>query len=183
VVFEVGAVEDVSAGPGPVEELVRKAEVDRAGLLQRGALVLGEGHVEGAEVVFELRQRAGSDNRGGDRGVEQRPGQRHLGRRAADLGRDVADHLSDGQPALTEYPCCRGQVLAGLLAIGVIEVSAGVFAGEYAFGERRPREHAQAHLARHRDQVAFGGPLDQAVFDLQRDQRRPAAQFGDRLVS
>ena len=31
VVFEAGAVEDVPVGPGAVEELVRKAEVDAAG--------------------------------------------------------------------------------------------------------------------------------------------------------
>ena len=35
--FEAGAVEDMPAGPRAVEELVRKAEVYGAGLLQRRA--------------------------------------------------------------------------------------------------------------------------------------------------
>ena len=34
VVFEAGAVEDVPPGPGAVEELVREAEVDRAGVFE-----------------------------------------------------------------------------------------------------------------------------------------------------
>ena len=49
------------------------------------------------------------------------------------------------------------------------EVGTAVLAGEHAARERRPGNHAESHLARHRDEVALDGPLDEAVLDLQRD--------------
>lgn len=100
----------------------------------------------------------------------------------AEVGRDVADHIGDVQPTFGERSGRRREVLAALRAIGLVEIGAGVSAGEHTLGQRRPREHAQTHLARHRDQVTFAGPLNQAVFDLQCDQRRQAAQLRDRLL-
>ena len=105
-------------------------------------VVVGEGHVEGAEVVLQLGHGAGSDDRRGDGWVVQRPGQRHLGWCAAELGRDIMDRIGDRQSAFAEHPGRGGKVFAGLRAVRFVEVSAGVFAGQYAFGERCPRDHA-----------------------------------------
>ena len=61
-----------------------------------------------------------------------------------------------------------GLVLAGVLA--------RVLAAEHAALQRRPGRDAEAQLARHGDELALDGALEQRVLDLQRDERRPAAE-------
>jgi hypothetical protein len=68
-----GAVEDVPSRPGAAEEVVRRAEVDGAGLVQPGALVVGTGHVKGVKVVLKLEGRTISEIGGRPRD-EQHPG-------------------------------------------------------------------------------------------------------------
>jgi hypothetical protein len=63
-----------------------------------------------------------------------------------------------------------------IAAIGIHRrrVRARVFSGQHAATKRRPRRDAEAELRRHRRQVAFDRALDQRIFNLQRDERRPA---------
>ena len=56
-----------------------------------------------------------------------------------------------------------------------------IFAAEDAASQRRPRGHADIQRFRYRDEFALDGSLDQAVFDLHRDERRPAAKLGERV--
>ncbi len=80
---------------------------------------------------------------------------------------------------------CRGDhpltAARDLCRIVVGQIGAAVFAGEDATAQRRPRQHAQAEFARHWQQLMFDAAFDQAVLDLQRHQRRPAAQVGQGL--
>src|SRR5712671_4328317 len=62
----------------PLQELMREAELDVACFLEPRALIRRQRHVEGAEIVLELRERPRANDRCGDCRIEQRPGERHL---------------------------------------------------------------------------------------------------------
>src|SRR5207249_1867831 len=66
-----------------------------------------------------------------------------------------------------------GLVLAVLVA--------RILAAQHPALERRPWGDAEPELARHRHELALDGALEQRVFDLQRDERRPTAKACDGL--
>ena len=102
------------------------------------------------------------------------------------FGGDGFHHLGDGQVALAQHVVRQRHLLARARHAHGIAVARGqrgavVLARQHAHAQRRPGRHAQAQGVGHGQQVALYGALHQAVFDLQRDQRRPAAQVGQRL--
>jgi len=58
---------------------------------------------------------------------------------------------------------------AGVVIRG--EVERPVLAAQETAAQRRPRHHAEPQRPRHRHQFMFDAPFDEAVFDLQRDER------------
>src|SRR5262249_22070218 len=56
-------------------------------------------------------------------------------------------------------------------------IGALVLARQRTAAQHTPRADAEDRLARHRHQLARAGALQERVFDLQRDQRRPRAQL------
>ncbi len=136
---------------------------------QPRTLLVREVHVEGAEVLLELLRGAYADDRYelGAVPVEE-PGDRGLRRRAACLVGDLSNRGDHGGRAF------RGTLLGPAQRLDGSP-------GKHAGAEHAPRGDGEPQLRRHRQHLALGITVGDAVGDLDGDEGRPAAQLGDRI--
>ena len=66
------------AGGWQGEKIVRESQLDGAEIVQSSPMIFRQRHLQCAEVIFQLRQGSGADDRRGDHRVTQCPGQRDL---------------------------------------------------------------------------------------------------------
>src|SRR5581483_6190636 len=111
--FDPGFPESHCARHRPLQELVRKAELDVARFFQPLPLLVAEADIEGAEVVLELTQRAHAEDGRRHARVEQCPGDRDLRRRPLHFPGDFFDHLSDLEATRSERAVRERYILAG----------------------------------------------------------------------
>lgn len=156
---------------------MRETELDFARSVERGQVLGRELEIPRAEVVFELARVAGAED--GDDGAPllTDPGEGNLRGAFAERTGDVADDGGDRELRLGG---------AALVLVDTTRVArrrgvafALVFARQDAAAEGAPGGDGEAEGVGHRQEIALGGALNQAVFDLQRGERRPAAKIGD----
>ena len=120
VVQEVPRVpEGQLSGGGGVDEVVGKAEGDRADSIQAGQVIGGQLEAGRSKVVFELVQPPGADDRHDDPGAVAQPCDRDLGWSGAEVVGDATNFLDDvegagvGVGAYVTQPAvcgCRGRL-------------------------------------------------------------------------
>src|SRR5690606_31288871 len=144
-------------------ELVRKAEVDVADVAQARELLRTQRDAERAKIVFELRKRAGTEERDEDARLLAHPRDGYLRRRAADFFGHFDHGFGDGQPAFL-----RGGAGGDASFFG--RVLAVVFARQHTRAQDAPRRHAQVQRPRHRQEFALCRAVDEAVAKLEADE-------------
>ena len=147
-------------------------------------MIVGQNHRKRLQIVLRLRQRPRTHDRRRNGGIGESPCQRHLRWCRADLLSEGPHDMRDADGSFVEVPGRRDDSLARQRDASfsrVVHIRPGVLAGEHPATQRRPGKHAQSQRSRHWHQLVLDRALDQAVFDLQGNERRPSAQIGHRL--
>ena len=115
----------------------------------------------------------GADDRRGDAGLLQQPGERDLRRLDAAPGGDCGDAVDHGEVARAGSTACGRSRPAWRALVSPLLAAAAV-AGEEAAGQRAPGDDADALVAAEREHLALFLAIDEVVVVLHRDEAGPA---------
>ena len=139
---------------------------------ERGELRRLEPDVGGRGVRAELLGSLGADDRGGDGGAGQQPGQRDLVGGQAPCAAEPVDLAGDGDLGVGE-PRCAEALVAGDVAVEDGEV------GEEAAVQRGVGDEGEPELLAGRRELPFGGAVDEVVLHLGGDGGLQTPVVGD----
>ena len=129
--------------------------------------------VQAAQVVVQLGHGLRADERHDHARLLAHPVDGDLRRRPPDLVGDRRHLGGDRQVAVGLVPTSGSPVGSGVPPL--------VLARQHACAQHAPGCHRDVEGAGHRQQVPLGGPIGQAVADLQAHEARPAAQVRQRV--
>jgi hypothetical protein len=130
-----------------------------------------------AQVLIELVEAPGPDDRRRHARPCLHPGESDGGRRRVDFASDPDQLVDDGVISFGQ----RGRHSLASSGGHGRRVLAGVLSSQHGAGKGRPRRHADAEHTGHRNQVAFDRPLGQRIRDLDGRDRRPAMEACEHL--
>ena len=145
----------------------------RGGVVKAVVVVLVQGNLDGAEVVFQLLPRARPDDGARDARFAFAPGQGDLPRIAALLVRYRLHRFEDDEGFVGEVVAAEATWFQAVAAVfGGLTLVADVLAGEEAAGEGGPGDQGNPVRLRERDQLALDAAVEEVVGGL----------FGDEAV-